>query len=73
MTDILQWKVLRRHEGDRLYEEGETREGTKAELGHLEGKVLERIQPAKPEKSEAVPMNKAEGASPANKATKRRK
>ncbi|CDX49216.1 conserved hypothetical protein [Mesorhizobium plurifarium] len=73
MTEKLQWKVLRGHEGDRIYKEGDIREGTRAELGHLEGKTLELIAPAKAEKAEPAPKNKAEGAAPANKAAKRRK
>lgn len=74
MTEKLRWKVLRRHDGDRLYEEGEVREGTKAELGHLAPSTLELIGPAaKPvpaaveAKAEPEPTNKSEPA-PANKA-----
>lgn len=73
MNDTLKWKVLRRHEGDRMYEEGDTREGTAAELGHLEGKVLELIGPIKAAKAEKAPLNKAEGAAPVNKVANRRK
>lgn len=62
------YKVLRRHEGDRFYEEGDTREGTAAELGHLVPNVLELIGPVKAEKAEAKPKNKALPAAPANKA-----
>jgi hypothetical protein len=61
------------HEGDRNYKEGEVREGTRAELGHLEGKTLELIETPKTEKAAPSPKNKAEGAAPANKAAKRRK
>jgi hypothetical protein len=69
MGEKLKWKVLRRHEGDRMYEEGDTREGTQAELGHLSPKVLELIGAAEAnvEKAEAAPLNKAEPA-PQNKA-----
>ncbi|RVD13555.1 MAG: hypothetical protein EOS73_25495 [Mesorhizobium sp.] len=67
MTDIMNWKVLRRHEGDRMYEEGETRAGTKAELGHLAPKVLELIGPVDAVKAEPAPLNKAERGAPANK------
>jgi hypothetical protein len=74
MAEIMKWKVLRQHEGDRMYQEGETREGTKADLGHLSPKTLELIGPAsQAEKAETVPSNKAEGASEANKAATGRK
>lgn len=73
MNEKLQWKVLRGHEGDRIYKEGDTREGTRAELGHLEGKTLELIGPVNAEKAEPAPQNKAEASAPANKAAKRRK
>lgn len=74
MTEKMRWKVLRRHDGDRLYEEGEVREGTKAELGHLAPSTLELIGSAdKPKpaaevavKAEIEPANKSEPA-PANK------
>ena len=84
MADVLKWKVLRRHEGDRMYEENETRQGTRAELGHLSPNTLELIGPAAfggkgdhdqngltggtAAKSEPAPRNKAESAAPANKA-----
>jgi hypothetical protein len=74
IRSILKWKVLRQHEGDRMYQEGETRLGTKAELGHLSPKTLELIGPSiDSAKSEPAPLNKAEGASPANKAATGRK
>lgn len=60
----MKYRVLRRHEGDRVYDEGDTREGTEAELGHLVPKVLEPIGAAK---AEPAPRNKAESA-PTNKA-----
>jgi hypothetical protein len=65
----MKWKVVRRHEGDRIYEEGDIREGTESDLGHLVPKVLELIGPADAEarpKAERAPRNKAERA-PANK------
>lgn len=62
MAEKLTFKVLRNHDGDRFYSEGETREGTMAELGHLVPKVLEPIG-----KAEAAPLNKAEGAAANNK------
>lgn len=74
MADIMKWKVLRQHEGDHMYREGETRLGTKADLGHLSPKVLELVGPADDgAKSEQPPLNKAEGASKANKAATGRK
>jgi len=71
MSEIT-YRVVRRHEGDRMYEEGETRTGTKAELGHLVPNVLAEVvtqkkPEAKPEtKAEPAPSNKAERA-PRNK------
>ncbi|MBT9370281.1 hypothetical protein [Rhizobium sp. CSW-27] len=47
MADEQEWKVLRAHDGDRWYAEGETRIGTTADLGHLAPRTLERIGPAK--------------------------
>lgn len=74
MADKLKYRVIRRHDGDRMYEEGEIREGTQADLGHLVPNVLEPIGPAEtvsersPEaKSEPAPENKVEPA-PSNKA-----
>lgn len=76
MTEKMKFRVLRHHDGDRMYEEGDTREGTLADLGHLVPKVLELIGPADkvPEpaipdepKAEPAPENKSEPA-PANKA-----
>lgn len=75
MAETMKFKVLRRHDGDRMYEEGDTREGTIADLGHLIPKVLEVIgtadKPNPPEaeaaKAEPEPANKSEPA-PANKA-----
>jgi hypothetical protein len=71
MSDKKRFLVLRNHEGDRTYREGETREGSLAELGHLVPRVLQEIGPAA--KAEPAPLNKAEGASPANKAVRSRK
>ena len=65
----LKWRVLREREGDRFYREGETREGTRSELGHLEGRVLEESGEAI---AERAPRIKAESAAPANKAARSR-
>lgn len=74
MAEIMNWKVLRRHDGDRLYEEGDIRTGTKAELGHLAPKTLELLGPTITSgKAKAAPLNKAESAAPANKAATGRK
>jgi hypothetical protein len=76
MADKMKFRVIRRHDGDRMYEEGETREGTQADLGHLVPNVLELIGPAdqsapepvaSEQKAEPEPQNKAEPA-PTNKA-----
>lgn len=57
------WNVIREHDGDRPYKVGETRQGTVADLGHLEGTSLERAEPAAMEQ----PAGKSEGASAHNK------
>lgn len=67
MADMMKWKVLRHHEGDRSYREGEIRIGSKADLGHLVPRTLELIGPDTAAKSEPAPLNKAEGASPRTK------
>lgn len=66
MADKVIFTVVRRHDGDRTYDVGETREGTMAELGHLVPKVL--VPASNGVKAERSPQNKAEGAAPANKA-----
>ena len=72
MVGQFEWKVLRGHEGDRFYREGETRIGTTAELGHLSPRTLQRIGPVPAAKSEPKPHDKAEHQ-PANKAETGRK
>jgi hypothetical protein len=89
MAQKLKWKVIREHTGDRFYPEGDVRIGTKADLGALEGRLLELIGPdeneagdetasesadeAAAEKAEPEHLNKAEDAAPANKADSQRK
>lgn len=74
MSGLMKWEVLRDHEGDRHYAEGETRIGTVGELGHLEPRTLRRIGKAKAgEKTEPENLNKAVSAAPANKANNGRK
>jgi hypothetical protein len=77
MTSKLQkFRVLREHDGDRFYAEGEIREATPADVAHLVGKVLEPMveEPeAEAAKAEPAPANKAEGSAPANKAASRKK
>jgi hypothetical protein len=67
MAQKFKWKVIREHTGDRDYAEGDERIGTKADLGRLEGTLLELVGPLSSEKSEPEPKNKAESAAPANK------
>ena len=69
MSKLQNYRVLRGHEGDRPYLEGETRQADPAAVAHLVGKVLEPIRG----KSEPSPKNKAEGAARANKASTGRK
>jgi hypothetical protein len=67
MAEKQKFRVLRRMDGDRLYEAGEEREMTAADAKHLvDLGVLEPIAV----KAEATPQNKAEPA-PANKAAPR--
>lgn len=47
MAEKVTFNVLRRHEGDRLYEEGSTREAVAAEVAHLVAAgVLVQVDPA---------------------------
>lgn len=62
MADLTKFKVMRRHDGDRMYEEGEIREALEVDVKHLVPHVLKPLG-----KAEVVPANKAEPA-PANKA-----
>lgn len=58
------FKVLRRLDGDKLYEAGDVRELSEADAKHLV--ALGSLEPVA-EKAEAAPKNKMEAA-PANKA-----
>lgn len=73
---LTRYRVLREHDGDRFYIEGDTRDAMSGDVAHLVGRVLEEIgpvpEPASDAKSEPVPKNKAEGAAPANKASGRK-
>lgn len=62
-----QYRAVRRHEGDRMYEEGETRTLAEADARHLVPHVLAPLDDAK---AEPPLQNKAEMA-PANKAGKK--
>lgn len=73
MSDKLEWDVIREHEGDRFYNTGDVRIGSKAELGHLSPKCLQlRAAPSAAAKAEPELLNKAEVVK-TNKATRRRK
>ena len=50
------YRVLRRHDGDKLYEVGDTREGEDHELKHLVPLTLQEIT----EKTDRPHANKAE-------------
>lgn len=75
MSKINEYSVVRRHEGDRLYEEGDKRVADENEVKHLIPHVLELIGPAPDapepveaeEKAEPALENKAEGNAPENK------
>lgn len=72
MPHLYDWKVIREHQGDRFYKEGEIRRGSEAELGHLAPRTLAKLGHAS-EKAEPELLNKAEPAAPANKAITGRK
>lgn len=68
----MKYRVLRPHEGDRMYQKGDVREGNEAELRHLVPTTLEPMEGDKAkkpaaEKAEGDFLNKAEGPM-ANKA-----
>jgi hypothetical protein len=69
---LTRFRVLRRHDGDRPYAEGEIREARYVDVAHLVGRVLDPLD-GPGAKSEAAPLNKAEGAAPATKASTGRK
>ena len=63
MAEKVTFNVLRRHEGDRLYEEGESREAVAADVAHLvdlgvlekaEGKVKNKAEPAAANKADPL-------------------
>lgn len=61
MAEKVTFNVLRRHEGDKLYEEGDTREAVVAEVGHLIGLgVLEKADTHARNKAEPAAANKAD-------------
>lgn len=72
MSKEIQWDVIREHEGDRFYKTGDTRIGTREELGHLSPKCLMPRETGTASKAEPKLLNKAEVA-PANKAATGRK
>lgn len=67
MSKTEEFRVVRQHQGDRFYKEGETREGTKADFAHLIPRVLQPIEA----KADTAEENKAEPPV-ANKADTRR-
>lgn len=61
MAEKVTFNVLRRHEGDRLYDEGGTREAVPGEVAHLVASgVLEKSEPKSNNKAEPVVANKAD-------------
>lgn len=57
----MKYEVLRRHQGDKFYEQGDEREASEVDVAHL---VKSGVLKAK---AEGKPKNKAEGAAPKNK------
>lgn len=56
MAEKVTFNVLRRHEGDRLYEEGDTREAVAAEVAHLVGAGV-LVQPAPTNANKVDPLD----------------
>ena len=54
MSDLLRYRVLRQHDGDRFYEAGETRFAREAEVKHLIPLVLELDGPATAAEVESI-------------------
>jgi len=69
MSKTERYTVVREHTGDKPYAENDTREAVPDEVAHLVPHVLQPIA----EKAERAPLNKAEDAAPADKATTGRK
>jgi hypothetical protein len=73
MSKKSNYRVLRDHDGDRFYREGDTRTAVAGEVAHLLPNTLELIGPAADEepevKAEPEPDNKAPLAAPASKET----
>ncbi|WP_374832964.1 hypothetical protein [Paenochrobactrum pullorum] len=57
----MKYEVLRRHQGDKFYEQGDEREASEVDVSHL---VKSGVLKAK---VEGKPKNKVEGAAPKNK------
>lgn len=72
MASVMRYRVVRPHEGDRVYQEGEFRDADPEIVAHLVPKVLVLAGPVPKAKAEPAPKNKAEVA-PANKAARQRK
>lgn len=75
MSKLTKYLVVRQHEGDRLYAEGDTRVAMSDDVKHLVPHVLERVGDADDEpaaKAEPAPLNKAEVVVSATKAASQR-
>lgn len=61
MAEKITFNVLRRHEGDKLYDEGDTREAVAGDVAHLVATgVLEKAAAKVKNKAEPVVANKAD-------------
>lgn len=63
MSKLTKYLVVRQHEGDRMYAEGDTRNAVADDVKHLVPHVLEPVGDADEEpaqKAEPAPLNKAE-------------
>lgn len=61
MAEKVTFNVLRRHEGDRLYDEGDTREAVLSDVSHLVANgVLEKAEAKGKNKAEPAAANKSD-------------
>jgi len=62
----MKFTVLRAHQGDRWYDEGDTREARKLDVAHLLARGT--LGPHNPDAQQKTPAKKAQAKAPANKA-----
>jgi multidrug efflux pump subunit AcrA (membrane-fusion protein) len=65
---VREYNVVRSHEGDKLYKEGDVRTSNEADVKHLVDLGVLAPRPATGFKAEVAPLNKMEKAPASNKA-----